>query len=717
MRLHGYSGALLPLILFFVQLTTSASAQSPTDTVMYHYPPVTTIGTRTPESWIVVPLSISYLLQQDMLKGKGYGLDEVLSGIPGVLVQSRFGNQDVRLTIRGFGARGAGERSNAGTTRGVRILNNGFPDTEPDGRTSFDLIDISGAGRIEVIRSNASSIYGNAAGGVINIMSNTEFDEPYLSYGSSFGSFGFRKEMINAGALLGTGRMYLSMSNTKADGWRYHSNSSQLLLNTGVVANLGERTNLGVHLSGTSNIFRIPGPLSQAQFDSLDQQADSLYIRRDERRNNKLGRIGVTVTHELDDHNMIGASAFAQPKFLQRSERGTFRDFNRYHVGGSAVYKNTSSLGTDTRNSLLLGLDEAYQDGAILFYNLSALTDRALPLRDNKREGANNFGVFLQDEISFGDNWVGLLGGRYDNITYYSESFINLKLHETKSFTRFTPKAGITYRISPSHSIYANLGGGVEVPAGNETDPIGTFGQDTVFSINPLLEPIYSTTVEVGTKHIVPLGGDDPFANLIYDVAVYWLQVKNDIIPYRNGRFYFTAGRTERMGVEVGGTVQFNMGLTANVAVTLSSNKYKEYVIDSVHYGKPGAIANYGNNKVVGVPDIFYNVGLKYAPKELRGAFVGANIQKVGKYFADDANKINVPSYMVLNANIGVDRLTFADDVLYVTAFVGVNNLTDKKYIGSAWLNPDYVGGKPVYIEPGLPRNVVGSVSLGYTFH
>jgi outer membrane receptor protein involved in Fe transport len=44
-----------------------------------------------------------------------------------------------------------------------------------------------------------------------------------------------------------------------------------------------------------------------------------------------------------------------------------------------------------------------------------------------------------------------------------------------------------------------------------------------------------------------------------------------------------------------------------------------------------------------------------------------------------------------------------------------VNNLANKKYIGSAWLNPDLVGGKPLFIEPGMPRNYVGSIGLGAT--
>ncbi len=718
-----YFRHLLILILFVCAAEPLVQAQTPEDTIKYHYPPITTIGTRYAEPWIQVPLSLSYIQQKDMAQGKGYGLDEALSGIPGVLAQSRAGSTDIRLTIRGFGARGAGLRSNAGTSRGVRILTNGFPETEPDGRTSFDLIDVSGAGAIEVMRSNASSIYGNASGGVVNIISNTMFESPFVSHTESFGSFGFRKELISAGANVGSGKMYFSLGNTTNDGWRYHSRSSQLLLNTGIVANLDEKTVLGVHVSGTSNLFRIPGALTQAQYDSLPQQADStLFIKRDERRFNRQGRIGITATHELNDNNMIAATAFAEPKYLERSERNQYRQFNRYHVGGSAMYRNLASFSPSFQNTLLLGTDEAYQDGAILFYNRYNVSPNVElgTLRDNKREGANNFGAFLQDEMSIGERWLALLGFRYDNITYYSESFFNrLPPAQSKSFERVTPKAGLTYRISPTHSIYASLGGGVEVPAGNETDPATTLGQDTLYAINPLLEPITSTTIEVGMKQLATLGDNEPFAHLTYDVALYWLQVRNDIIPYSNGTLFFTAGKTERMGIEVGGAVRFTMGLSFNVAFTASSNKYKTYTIDSVHYDEAlaGHLANYANNKVVGVPNIFYTIGATYAPEMLKGAYVRFGVQSVGKYFADDANTISVPAYTILNAGIGIDHFNFADDRLFVNVFAGLNNLADTKYIGSAWLNPDYttVNGVrvPFFIEPGLPRNFVGSIAIG----
>jgi hypothetical protein len=44
---------------------------------------------------------------------------------------------------------------------------------------------------------------------------------------------------------------------------------------------------------------------------------------------------------------------------------------------------------------------------------------------------------------------------------------------------------------------------------------------------------------------------------------------------------------------------------------------------------------------------------------------------------------------------------------------VTIHNVTDKKYIGSAFLNPDLVGGQPAAFEPGMPKAVTLSFSIG----
>jgi iron complex outermembrane recepter protein len=687
--------------------------QTVSDSIKYRFPVVMTIGTRISEAWLEVPLALSVLPQSSLALTRSYGLDEALAGVPGVLALSRFGNQDVRITIRGFGARGAGERSNSGTSRGIRILSDGFPETEPDGRTAFDLVDLAGAGAIEIVRSNVSSLWGNAAGGVINIKSNTNFGNPFVRYSSAFGSFGFHKEMLHAGAQVGRGNLAVSLSNTNAEGWRWHSGSSLTLLNMALLSQLGDETTLGVYLSGASNLFRIPGPLTQSQYETNEQQADSLYIKRDERRFNRLGRVGVTFSHNIGDAHSFSASAFVNPKYLQRSERNTFRDFTRYHIGGTFAYQNRSTLAPEVENTLLIGMDEAYQDGAILFYSLAPDGGRGSALTENKREGANNFGLFVQDEITIGERWRVLVGGRHDDITYYGQSFLKPWLNDARSFTHFTPKAGITYRVSSTQSLYANIGGGVEVPAGNETDPVPP---DTIHALNLLLDPVTSTTVEVGTKHLVGFGNGDWGGTLVYDVALYWLVVSNDIIPYRNGRFYFTAGKTRRMGAEFGGKVQFTNGLSLEGALTVSENRYMEYRVDSVYYNskKANIFADYKGNNVAGVPGAFYSAAVKFAPVYAKGFFARIAGQGTSAYFVDDPNFVKVPSWLSINATIGFEPLHLGEGPFTISGFVATQNVLNTKYIGSAWINPDLnAQGNPMYIEPGLPRNLVVALTVG----
>ncbi|MDP4115415.1 MAG: TonB-dependent receptor, partial [Bacteroidota bacterium] len=656
--------------------------------------------------------AVTVLQSEKMVGKKGYGLAEVLSSVPGVLAQSRVGNQDVRITIRGFGARGSGDRSNAGTSRGIRIMQDGFPETEPDGRTSFDLIDLNMVNNIEIIRSNASSLWGNASGGLVNISSIPNNRNSFIEISGSTGSFGYLNTNIKTNYKLAKGQMFASFSNTKFDGWRDHSRSSRMMFNFGVLSALDDFTSLGVFLSATSNSFHIPGPLTQAQFDTDSKQANATYLANDERRFNRLGRLGLSIEHFINEDNSVSASVFVNPKFLQRSERGTFRDFTRYHFGGNVLYKNSTNFG-DLNNYLSVGADESYQDGAILFYNLLAPYNQRGTLKDNKSEGANSFGTFIQDELVI-NNLSLIVGGRYDNIKYYNQSFLTSPTRtDSKEYTKFTPKAAVSYSFSNLHSVYFNYGGGIEVPAGNETDPAGTYGQDTVYLLNPLLEPMTSTTFEIGTKHIVPL--DLTVLDFVsYDLALYYIDVKNDLVSYQGGKFYFNAAKTNRKGMELGITLHSKYDLTLEGSFTYSMNKYKDYIVDSVHYSKPGKYADFKDNKMAGLPDVFYNTTLTYSPSFLSGLYVSVNMNGVGKYFVDDANTINVPAYNIINASLGFNEFDITNH-LYLKGFLSVNNITDKKYAASAFINPDKQKktNAPMFLEAGSPRNIILSISVG----
>jgi iron complex outermembrane receptor protein len=693
-------------------LAVPAVAQQP-DTAKL--PTVSVTGSRSGIPLFSVPLSVTRVTSADWNGLSGYGLDNALNSVPGVLAQSRNGNSDIRLIIRGYGSRGAGDRSNSGTSRGVRVLTNGVPETEPDGRTAFDNVDLGIAQSIEVVRSNASSLWGNAAGGVVNINTIPDFTSPFHEIQASTGGFGLRRIGYSGGSAYGDGRVYGSVVNSSYEGYRKNSGSTRTAIDAGVVAPFGGNSVLRAMLSGAINKFNVPGPLTQAQFDADPTQANPTYLSRRERRDNKLGRMAIGLDHNFSSSSNLSTLVFVQPKYLQRSERNTYRDFNRYHLGGNGVWRMKHDLG-DNKGTFVMGTDVAYQDGAIQFYTLNAQQERGT-ISDNKREGANNFGVFAGEDIEIGAKWLLSLGARWDAITYTYSSNVTPSLNTTKSFTGVTPKVGITYKMTPTHTWFASYGGGVEVPAGNETDPeAGT--PNAVYAINPLLDPITSQTLEVGTRRIWLPGGADAFIkSLSYDAAGFMTTVKNEIVPYNGGRFYFTAGEARRTGLELGANVDAAGGWSLKGAFTWINAEYTDYVVDSAHYAKPGARADYSGNKTVGVPQTVAHATLGWAPAMLKGLQLQASLHNVGAYYVDDANTeaLKIPSSSIINAGIVSTRPWTLGNGFTLRGSVMVTNAADTRYAGSAYLNPDRVStnGPHAFLEPGLPRQVVVSLSVG----
>jgi iron complex outermembrane receptor protein len=667
---------------------------------------ITVTATRAREALLNVPAAVRVIELSSGTALRGYGLEEVLAGTPGLWVGSRSGNHDIRLVIRGFGARGAGERSNAGTSRGVRILFNGFPETEPDGRTAFDFIDLVGAEAVEVIRSNTSALWGNASGGLIAVDIVPPMGTNRLVAQVQTGSYGFRRLAGYGGLAMGSAQYYLQAGLIDWPGWREHSASHRWLLHTGVIGYIGAGSRLGVHLSGTRNRFRIPGPLSWDEFHSNPRQAFPLYVQRGERRDNRLFRIGTTLEHETGPHR-IEATAFATTKVLQRSERNTFRDFNRYYLGGNFLYQFTHRIGADQQSRWQLGGDAAYQDGTILFYNL-VNGNRGTQLRTNKREGAGNFGLFAQQELDLSREVRVSWGLRYDWIPYYGEDF-RTGQRDRRIFRQLTPRLGLLWRYDRLGSLYANVGGGLEVPAGNETDPPPDLASQ--FLLNPNLRPMRSTSYELGTRQGYVGSGWIRWAS--YEVALYWIQVRDELVPFSNGAFFTGTAASRRLGLELQGSLETRPGLHLEGSLTIGHYRYTRYELDPRYQPytnlPPG---DYAGNSIAGVPERYFYVASRYRPSTPLPLSISLSARGFASYWADDGNRWRVPGATLWDARVQFGPVSLGHPWTALEGFLMVTNLFDTRYAASVFVNPDIVNGQPVYLEPGLPRQLTVGLSV-----
>ena len=110
------------------------------------------------------PFAITAVTLEDIQLGRQQiGIDEALTRVPGVFFQNRYNlNQDLRIAIRGFGARAQFGQS------GIRIAVDDIPLTTPDGTSQVDDLDMGSMGRVEVLRGPSAALFGTAAGGAIS---------------------------------------------------------------------------------------------------------------------------------------------------------------------------------------------------------------------------------------------------------------------------------------------------------------------------------------------------------------------------------------------------------------------------------------------------------------------------------------------------------------------------------------------------------------------
>jgi len=672
------------LLLLSTAFSAPVWAQTDTEAVL---PTVEVSAPRLAREIYATPAAVSTIEQDAIAQGQQrVRLDESLNRVPGVFLQNRDNfAQGQRISIRGFGARAPFG------VRGITVMVDGIPYTLPDGQAQLDAIDLDSAERIEVIRGPSSVLYGNAAGGVIDITTADGRDNPGTRLRMGAGSDGYQKMALQNGGVQGDWSHHISLTALNVDGYREQSSTEKYLLNAKL------RRELGSDRALTAIINLLDNPRSE---DPGALNAREVAEGRDQAAPNSLALdAGQTVDQQLIGLQYEDLSAgegelylkgfIAQRDFEQQLPFvGSSRlGYQRDYMGASAEYHHEVTLGNLPLN-YIVGVDAVRQKDDRFRNDVNPQGAVGEPLAD-ETQTATSTGVFAQGDLALSELLTLSLGTRFDRVDLDVDDDFAADGDQSgqRTFNEWSGSAGLSYRYRPQHQAYINTGTAFETPTFSE------FANPAGGGFNPSVEPQKAWNREVGLRgYIEPLALD-------YDVALFSVRVRDELVPYDEGgrTFYQNAGDTKRDGVELALGWQLADQWRLDSALTLARYEFDEFSTPSERFD---------GNRIPGLPEQTWVSQLTWESLDER--FATLETEYVGDLVADNANQTAVDSYWLVNLRVG-DGWQLSQQTR-LSAYVGLRNLLDEEHYSNVRLNGTF--GR--FYEPAPGRSVYGGVELSF---
>ena len=668
---------------------------------------ITVQATRVDKSLYEVPAAVGYVNKDDIQFGRQQlGLDESLNKIPGLFMQNRYNfNQDLSISIRGFG-----KRSSFGV-RGLRIYVDGIPNTLPDGQGNIDSIDIGSTDRMEVIRGPSSSLYGAAAGGVINLYTEDgPMDGPFVEGDALTGSYDFSRFQVKTGGQFKNLNYLVNVSRLDYDGYRDHAKIERTLLNSKFRYEIDTTSDL----TFTANVLDKPiaddpGGLTRAQYEADRRQAqfNNSGIRFDAGETAAQQQFGIAYRKTIGEYHEIRARNYylfrdfdAKLPVGPPITTGGIIELNRFFTGGGLLYSYSAPL-SGHKNRLTMGLDiDAQMDERKTFDN--ALGTPTSNLRLNQEEDVSSWGIYLQNDFSITDKLSLGMGVRYDEVKFdFTDYFLSDGDQSgSPKFEEWSPQAGVLWKLHDAINVYGNISTSFETPTTREfaAPPPGGPG-----GFNSSLVPQTSTNYEIGVKGFLP-------GHASYQLALFRIDTMDEILPAGTnfGSTYFAnTGETRRIGVEAGTTFRLLPGLEVTLTYTYSDFEFKKLVVNGL---------SFAGEKIPGIPEQTGYAEIAYfTPSGFFGVF---DAQYADKIYVNNAFIRSNPTALVPQADFAGDYAVLNFRAGYtarmgnteVTPFFAINNLTNRKYVGNVRVNE----GNARFFEAAPELNIFAGISINF---
>ena len=670
-----------------------AQTEQPTDNILVQ-------SGRLTQRQFDAPTAI-YTIDAETIRNSGpqVNLSDVLARAPGVVALNRNNYaQDVQISVRGFGAR------SAFGLRGFRLITDGIPATTPDGQGQASTVSLTSAEKIEVLTGPLAQLYGNSAGGVIQVFTREADLTPTAQAQIFKGSYGLERTDWQFSQRAGKVGFVADYSTFDIQGYRNNSQARREQLNSVVTADLSADTRLKL----IANVFRMPFAkdplgLTAAQFLTNPKQAGNFALINDSRKTVNQEQAGAVLEHKLDKDSRIQARIYGgNRENLQyqaaSATAGSWVGLERDFHGLGLQIQGKQNLQGGKAVDWVAGFDQDYA-GENRQGGSAAAGQKTGNVNRKELNESSNRDYFAQANWRVMPDWTFVTGVRQSHVQLKSKDDYltdGVNGSGSVSYKAANPVMGATWHVSDHLNIYLNQGKGFETPTLSES--VYTKSGNAVIGLfNANLIPSRSQHLELGSKWT-------PSPSTRVDAAAFHIKTDNEIVTSLSvgGRTAFTnASETWREGLELSARHAFNSNWRTQLTATVMN---AEYANGTSLAGKslPGIPQKQLFTSISWAENGFQNT----RKKTLQGKTASLDWIARSSLWANDVNDASgaAAGYGLLNARI---KQGFEWRQTNFEAYLGIDNLTDKKAVSSVIINQ---AGRQ-YFEPLLPRNWVIGIS------
>ncbi len=680
-------------------------------------------------------------------------LADILATVPGVSFITGSGPRDIAVSIRGSDDR------QASPIRNIQVLEDGFPETQPDGNSRTDLVDPHAYRSADVFEGPASTVFGNyAVDGAISLHTPDGGDIQGVELGSEFGSHGLVETFGTVGV---SGRGYdlaVFGSDLRGDGFIANSGYDTSTEDAKLRVNLGPDDRLVFKVVNNVTDTLLPIRLSLNQFGLNPFQNGCAALRSagcasvSLFRNGAFGPIvatsaqaagigrfdrrtlvGLRWEHDLDSHTLWRTQFTYDVRDIDQptaatGEQGPFLSYNV----SSGITNGGQLFGLPATS--FADVNWNYFDFGGRFYNITPQGGATRGSLASTVFGHQwNAGARFQEDVQLAQRWhaVAGLGGEYSDLggnetifAYNANGATRTLVNANRFYFNLAPEGALIYTPSAAWTLQTRVGTGYGTPQTTNLfiAPNGHFGGNTQ------LKSQSNVGVDLDAQW-------HPDAGLHLQATGFYEFFRNEIINESAGpnlqNFVFNAPASQHRGVELGADwtplPRTLPGGRVLLTYTYDNQIYTNYT-ELVTSKTAAASFDRSGRSIPGVVPNVLDLRLLYdslkGSLEGLGGFVEFSFRD--GYWIDNANLLKAQGAGLFNLEVHYDPPARLRLLHRVHLFCEVENLANRTYVGSALNVSDSLAangteagasvldGKTGSILAGAPRTVFGGLKIHF---